>query len=267
MLDYIDIDNWEPRLTAALAPLVPQPVKSTLQTESLEYYEDYLDRLLELTDREAVIETALAFIRSETITGYHGSRLTDEDISSIRSSGLIPLNVENRRHRLVRALSPHPRWYEVANGLDPAIEEYKKATSAGRRESQVWLTLSKVSLTKRTKEYLKYGSEFDCQIARALLGDDGLKLLARDGNPIVVRVAVSGAISLNAAHLFRSIESFLAKGEAPLIVREFLGAWSFRLARRGNQSSNDPFGFNIVFFDPIPPDWIIDLEPWPDQFE
>ncbi|MCU1264557.1 MAG: hypothetical protein JWM21_875 [Acidobacteria bacterium] len=134
MVDFDDIDNWGRALSAVLRVHLPDSVGVMLQTAATEYVEDACDLLFDVTDRDAIIDATLTLIRSTKIAAYHGSRLVDEEIAAIRAEGLIPLNAESRRHRLIRALSPHPTWNNVAGQLDATINDHGAGSAADRRE-------------------------------------------------------------------------------------------------------------------------------------
>lgn len=218
------------------------------------------DLLLASTDREAVIDAALSLIQAEGITGYHGSRLTDAEVHLIRSSGLLPLRVADRRRRLTRALSPHPRWPEVAQRLDGVIQAYGPGGRAGRREDQVHLALSRAGLTKGFNHYLTHGAECDQHMAYELLGQEGTQLLSRDGTPRVIRIAVPGSSALDAAHPHFSPSDLRTRGDIPSLVREFITAWSNRLICPDFQSETMRIGCGMVFRSVVPASWIIGIE-------
>ena len=142
----------------------------------------------------------------------------------------MPLNANARRTRLVRALSSHKRWREVAHCLDEILYQYGTGNEAGNREGQVHLTLSRNGLVGGFKHYLTHGAEFDQRVAQTLLGDDGLELLRKDGTARLIRVAVPGDIALDAAHPHFSIEQLLAKGDVPNLVDDILKVWSYSLS-------------------------------------
>jgi hypothetical protein len=168
MLDFDNIDDWAPKLEAVLCSHLPNSVKQKLVEATPKCIEDARDLFLELTDRDTVIDAVLAWLRSSHIAGYHGSRLTDAELSSVQTVGLIPLDADARHTRLIRALSPHPRWPEVAPRLDAAIQAHGQG-----RAGQVHLTLSRAGLTNAFNHYPKYGSDFDQQVALDLLGTEG----------------------------------------------------------------------------------------------
>lgn len=230
MLDFDNIGDWAPKFATSLVRHVPDWIATKLRVKKPKYVEDARDLLFAWADRDAVIDEALQLVCSDEIAGYHGSRLTDAEVDLIRSRGLIPLKAEDRRHRLARALSPHPKWPKVAYQLDDVIQAHGRGGSAGCREDQVHLTLSRVGLTKGFNHYLTHGAEFDQHVAHALLGQEGTELLSRDGEPRVIRVAVPGSIALDAAHPYFSVSDLRARGEVPNLINEFLKAWSYRLA-------------------------------------
>lgn len=97
ILDFDEIDDWAPKLAAALRGNVPDSACPKLVAAAPEYIEDALDLLFELTDRDLIIDATLAWIRSTTVVGYHGTRLTDDEVASVRTMGLLPLRAEARR--------------------------------------------------------------------------------------------------------------------------------------------------------------------------
>lgn len=260
MVDFDDIDNWEPGLTDALSSHLPDSVRLTLETAAPKYVEDSRDLLFDLTDRDAIIDATLTWIRSTKIAGYHGSRLVEEETAAIQAGGLIPLRAEARRNRLLRAFSQHPKWHEVEGKLDTTISDHGPGRAAGRREGQVHLTLSRAALTDHFDHYLTHGSEFDQRVAYALLGPDGKQLLAGDGKPTVIQVAVSGSLALEAAHPHFGIDAMRAKGDVPNLVDQFLEAWTYRLAYPGFQSRTLKIDCGMVFRSIVPAAWIVAVE-------
>lgn len=260
MVDFDDIDDWAPRLALALSQHVPNSVGPTLAAEGPQYVEDARARLFDLTSRVAVISATLAWIRSTSIAGYHGSRLLEADVASIRSIGLIPLEAEARRHRLVRALSSHGDWPNVVSRLDATISSNGQARAVGHREGQVHLTLSRAGLTNGFNHYLTHGAEFDQHVAFMLLGQDGCDLLAHDGTPTVIQFAVPGIRALDATHPHFSVDDMQARGEIPNLANEFLSAWSYRLAHPEFQSRTLKVDCGMRFNSIVPADWIVAID-------
>lgn len=260
MVNFDDINDWAPKLAAILSPYVSDSVGLKLAAAAPEFIEDARDLLFDLTVRDEIIDATLAWIRTTKIAGYHGSRLTDAELASVRTDGLIPLKAEMRRSRLIRALSPSPEWPGVAGQLDAAIKAHGSGATVGRREDQVHLTLSRVGLTNGFNHYLTHGAEFDQHVANALLGPAGKELLSRDGEPRVIRVAVPGPLALDAAHPYFSIKDIRNRGDIPNLVNEFLMAWSYRWAYPGFQSRTLRIDCGMIFRSIVPGAWIMDVD-------
>ena len=230
MLDFDDNRTWGLLLTDAVGVLILESIPDRFVAAAPELVEDARDLLFEWIDRDSVIDATLAWIRSATLVGYHGTRLIDAEVDSIQAHGILPLKADARRARLIRALSSHPRWNDVALRLNSTLHQYGQGEKAGRREGQVHLTLSRCGLLNDFNHYLTYGSEFDQDVAVALLGDEGKELLRKDGDARVIWVAVPWAIALKAAHPYFSVDSLRNKGDLPNLVDDFLKAWSYGLA-------------------------------------
>lgn len=259
LIDYDNIDAWREGLAESLKPCLPSGFKQKIIAANPKYIEDASDFLFSLADRDQIIDRTLTWIGSETIVGYHGSRLTGDDISSMQSIGLMPLQADARRQRLVRALSSHPRWASVSGQLDSVIKSLGIDGKVGKREGQVHLTISRAGLIDMN-HYLEFGSEFDYHAAHSLLGDEGQKLLTRDGEPTIIHLAVPGPIALKAAHPFFSDQDLRNRGDVPNIVGDLLSAWSFKLAKPNFNPRNLKTDCGMIFYNTVPPEWIIEVE-------
>jgi hypothetical protein len=261
MLNFDDIDDWAPKFSEALKPHVPDVVVAKLRAEKPRYIEDALEMLLDAGNRREIINATLVWIRSEKLAAYHGSRLTDEELKSVEKLGLLPLKAEQRRPRLVRALSRHPNWATVEPKLDAAIQAHGKGEAAGHREGKVEFVLSKSGL-RGMSHYLTHGSEFDYHVVHSLLGEEGLGLLARDGKARIIQIVLSGNDALDATHRYPcySVNEMLGRNEVPGLVRQFLQAWIFKLTDPAFQSSTLREGIGMVFRSGVPADWIVGCE-------
>lgn len=260
-IDFDVIDDWAPPLRSVLQDLLPPEIENVLVSRRPEFVEDALDNLFEHSDRDAVIDATLDWVRSGKIVGYHGTRLTPEEVESISELGLLPLDASARRVRLTRALSGHPQWQSVVSRLDEALEKHGRGQRAGGRERQVHLTLSRSGLVNGFNHYLSHGSEFDQHVAHFLLGDEGKDLLRKDGAPTVLKFAVPGAVALEVAHPFFGIDDVRRRGDVPNIINEFLKAWSYALAHPGFQSSSLRVDCGLFFRRAVPAEWLIAAEP------
>ena len=131
---------------------------------------------------------------------------------------------------------------------------------AGSRQGQVHLTLSRCGLRDGFNHYLEYGSEFDQQVAQHIFGAEGKELLRRDGSATIIKVEVPGDKALTAVNRFFSVDDFLARGEVPGLVNQFLSAWSYALAYPAFHSATQHIDCGLVFPSIVSPEWIVAVD-------
>jgi hypothetical protein len=260
VVDFDQIEGWSPQLKEALSAPVTDLTLSSIRRANPKYVEDARDLLFKLAGRDEVIDATLEWLRFSTIAGYHGTRLTDDELRSVREKGLLPLDASARRAHLVRALSKHANWNTAALRLDAVLKEHGPNNRAGHREGQAHLTLSRAGLVNSFNHYLTHGSEFDQHAAYALLGDDGAALLARNGKRRVIQFEVPGQEALNASHPHFSIEDLRARGNVPNIANEFLTAWSYQVAYPDFDPRTLKVDRGMVFRSAVPAAWITNIE-------
>ena len=260
MLNFDDKRTWSPSLSGAIGHLLPDSLSDDLVADSPEFVEDACALYFSRVDRQSMIGSVVDWIESTTVAGYHGSRLTDAEVDSIRGHGLLPLDPRRRRTRLERALAPHPRWPEVAHLLDETLRAFGSGGKAGDRAGQVHLTLSRQSLTTDFSQYLTYGADFDRHVAHHLLGDKGVQLLRMDGQARIIKCEVPGRAALAAAHPHFSMRDMLDSGQVPNLVNDCLQAWSYGLAHPDFECSSLLIDCGMVFRSTVPASWIVDVE-------
>ena len=136
MFDFDNIQDWEPQLTEALRDFLPESFHQQLWNAKPENVGSAYDFLYDLSGLTMIIDRTLTWLATTEIAGYHGARLTDDELASVQTGGLLPLNANLRRERLVRVPSGHHNWTEVEAQLDYAIRRHSN------REGQVRLMLS-----------------------------------------------------------------------------------------------------------------------------
>lgn len=256
--DYDSIDEWAPRLTKLLMPLLPADIGAIIKAANPQYVEDARRMVLAQGDRRAIIDAILEWLKASTVMAYHGTRVSAEEADSIERDGFRPLKVAQRRARLERALSGHPDWERAAARFDDVVTKFVGGY-AGRREGQVHFTLSRAGLGS-FDHYITHGAEVDQHMARELIGGDAINLLAEDGCRIVYRIGVPGEAAIKATHPYFSPEDIIQMGEIPNIVGEILSAWSFRFARPEYQSRNLQVDCGLVFRETVPASLILGKE-------
>ena len=101
VIDFDNIDDWASKMANALMAHLPRDIESKLLEARPKYIESASNRLFDLAGRDTIIDATLTWLRSETVSGYHGTRLTEAEVTSIRAVGLVPLRAETRRDRVV----------------------------------------------------------------------------------------------------------------------------------------------------------------------
>jgi hypothetical protein len=250
--DFDRIELWAPELRTLVADLVPNDLEAVIAAAAPKYIEDALDVLFRVADRNGVTDRVSAWIKSRPVAAYHGSRLTDDEIATMRREGLRPLVASERKERLRRVLGAHPRWSEVEPRLDEALRLYGPGNHGGRREGQVHLTVSRAGLMRGFSQYLAQGSEFDWHVAHHLLGFEGQALLARHGRPVLVECRVPGEEAFAACNRHGVISSLL-----PNLVADVLQVWSYRLAHTDYSSERRKLDCGMVFAAHLPASWIV----------
>lgn len=76
------------------------------------------------TNQEKIINLIKKWLMNNKIVFYHGSRLTDEDVLSIKEERLIPLIYGDRLKRLSRVLSKNISWTHIKEKSRELIQSY-----------------------------------------------------------------------------------------------------------------------------------------------
>lgn len=251
IFDFDTICEWGPRLTLALGDAVPNSLRDNIQRGPAEYIEDAFDTLLNGAESMRLIEVTRSWLRGQQVMGYHGSRLSEAELASVRAQGLWPLIPWERKERLQAALSRHHRWEEVKAGLDAALSEFGDG-AFGRREGQAHLTISRGALLTAFNHYLVEGSEFDQAVAVELLGKEARALLQEGRSPILFCVAVPGERAIEIS------ERRTPAGAMSGLVRHILQFWAYWLHDPALDPGTQHVDFGLVFHEIIPASWIIE---------
>ncbi len=258
-LIFDDLSTWEAGIVGALGTRFSSRLSALTATH--QYVEDSMRSLLAV-DMRGIVHATLEWIKQHSITAYHGTRLTVDELQSVRINGLEVLNAEARKVRLERALSSHPNWLLVSQNLAREIDMGKCGVSIGKRTGQAHLTLSRAGLESGFNHYLTHGSEFDNHIAHQLLGEEGVNLLAHDGVAYILEFSVPGGDAIVAAHRHFSPEEMIERGEVPNIVREFLKVLSYRVSHPEFYPADLRADCGLIFSSNIPASWLSSTVNW-----
>jgi hypothetical protein len=121
--------------------------------------------------------------------------------------------------------------------------------------AQVHLTVSRAGLVDGFSHYIEQGSEFDWHVAHHLLGDDGHTLVAKDGAPHLIVARIAGEIAFEACNPWGK-----HKDDPPNLVGDLLNGWSYSLAHPDFKIASLEVDCGVMFYDPVPPEWILRIE-------
>jgi hypothetical protein len=253
--DFDRIEDWGPDLLAEVQhlELVPNDVRERMAAANPKLIEDARDCLFNLGLRELIGDRVSKWVEQRDVFAYHGTRITPDEQASILREGLMPLIPASRATRLRRALSPHPKWNEAEGRLHEAIEDFC-SSKYGNRIGQVHLTVSRAGLIHAFHYYWSQGSEFDWHVSNVLLGEEGKRLIAQDGEPRIVRVSIPGQSAFAACNRYG-----WSRGEFPNLVREIIDQWSYWLAHPDYRSEQSQIDCGLTFYETVPPDWIREI--------
>lgn len=252
--DFDRIESWGPLLEAAIDDVVPNNVREVLNAAQPEYLEDARDILLQLVNRETLVDHVSTWIKARPVFGYHGTRVTEAERVSIQRDGLLPLVAASRAGRLKRSLSKHPDWPVVEKNFDAAIELYGAREFGGRREGQVHLTVSRAGLQHGFNYYLRQGSEFDWHVSRHLLGEEGQALVSSDGTPTLIKARVPGDVALAACNPYGKHSE-----DMPNLISDIVRVWAYWLAYPLYKSESLGLDCGMIFRDGVPSVWFEEI--------
>ena len=251
LLNFDVIESWESQLRELLVAELPPNFDAALIASKPRHVEDARDTLLALGDRRHVLAKVTSWLQSQAMVGYHGSRLSPDEIIGIKRDGIRALAAADRADRISRGLSPHPNWPEVRATLADALRLYGPGNRGGRREGQVHLTLSRSALIRGFNHYLVEGSEFDGHVAQYVLGCEGRQMMRNCGEPVVFEIHVPAGQAFDACNPYGVRED-----EPPTLVRAVLAVWSYRVANPGYKFEESLIDYTMTFKGSLPAAWI-----------
>jgi hypothetical protein len=223
MIIDFDTNDWLPFLHSALEAVVSETAKAVLRRSTFEYRDEALRRLVELVDREALVDLTLTWLRGNHVRAYHGTRLTDDEVGSIEASGLQPLDHEARIARLRKCL---PGFDQVLT--DDWVANAMAAGSLVHRQGQVHAAISRHEMLSGY-DYLFEGSEFDRRLLEYGGRPDLVEVLTTRGKPRLIKIVLTGDEALEGMHPFFPLDFTRENDGYPNLVRQLLEVYAWYL--------------------------------------
>lgn len=251
LFDFDSPDDWFQSLHTILSDLVPTAAFEALSQLQDDETRTALDILIDHCDRHAIVARVENWLTAHTVVGAHGSRMTEDEVASVLSIGLLALR-NDRRESLRARLAHHPYWPSRAQAFDQVYDRIANG-GAGNRMGQVHLTISAAGMMANFNHYLVEGSEFDSHVAQLLLNGRAKQWLKSDRNPVLFKIGVPGRQALNAANPW-------TVGEIPNLIREILDFYAEKFASLNNIPVRSFVDCGMIFRDDLPPEWVISHE-------
>jgi hypothetical protein len=227
IIDFDEISAWGPLIDAAMAEILPSTTIADLKTANLEFIDDASKFILSRLDHVQVSNHLAYRLNAFYVRVYHGTRLSDVELNNVRSNGLKPLRLLDRRSALVSAFSGHPKWRETEKKLDDALIAYGSGARAGVREDGcIHVCFSRLDLLRGCGHYLAHGAEVDQHIAWSLFNDkSGVRCLTKSRQPYLITFLASFNDAAHAANPY----GFPSDG-LPSLVGLLFDAWASQKA-------------------------------------
>jgi len=184
IFEYDHIEVWGHWMRAAMAEIMPPGILEDLKRQKFKFLEDAFDFLMEHMTPERVMAQISTSFSSCSFRVYHGTRLTDSELSCVRLEGLKPLSLESRRQQIISRLKEHPGWNQFSEAkLDRAM---RSMAINARQDDCVHVCFSRHGLVQGCNHYLTHGAEVDGVLAHAVLGETADEFLLKDRRPFVI---------------------------------------------------------------------------------
>lgn len=197
VLEYDHVEIWGFWIRAILAEIMPKGLLDEMKNHKVQFNEDALDFLSKRFAFSKLAAHVMSRCSSWNVRVYHGTRLTDTEITLVRNQGLKPLLFEERKILWVAILKGHPKWNEYSEEkLDETIRsKYIKI----RQDDHVHVCFSRRGLLHGCNHYLTHGAEVDGNIAYFVLGDTADEIFQKNRRPFLISFQVPLIDAIDAA--------------------------------------------------------------------
>jgi hypothetical protein len=187
IIDYDKIEEWEPWLSKILCPSNSGDIKQVLLDEKPQCTEEARDIVSATIGIEEVTKRLEGGLKGYGIRLYHGTRVSDIELEDIKSHGLKPLALRERKESIAGRFSSHPDWAKTKSRWDEVFEKIVSEAKEETREGALYACFSRTELISGSCHYVKYGAELDKWIARCLFNkSDADELLRKGRSPYLV---------------------------------------------------------------------------------
>ncbi len=264
-LDFDTPDDWWLALDTHLRRFATIPSEGVDSAHSFNGLRALLRYALRASDERLVAAAARDFVSACTVQAYHATRLTDDEVHSVRTQGLLPLKCRSRRSRIANALCAHRDWPKAQLKLDLLLDDCEQGRRRGKREGEVCFFISQTTFQQAWAADYFHGPEVDRDIAHDLLGNEGAALVRGTGRPHLVTVRLPGVDAIDGAHTNGDVEQTMRVEVYPNLVSDFLEVWAMRLYSHAFDGFAQTGHTGISIRRGVAPNDILLITPVPDE--
>jgi hypothetical protein len=256
VIDYDRLEAWAPHFAAIVIEVTGPEVIRAAKRSSPRYIEDARRFFEEQIGVQRLVEGLSERLRPWFVRVYHGTRLNEDELASVRRLGLRPLTLAEREPLLAQLFEAHPDWSRVRDKLADSIRRHGVdwATSGvGKREDGgIHVCLSRAGLLHGCNHYLTHGAEVDQFIASELFDNERSREFLRTGRaPKLISFTAPFEEAAAAANPWG-----VRRDEMPSLLRSLFQAWAFSLNHPSFDVAKERDGVALRFPSPISPDRI-----------
>jgi hypothetical protein len=233
IFDYDQLDVWGPWFTAIMLDVAGPEIIKVAKNSHPEYIEDARQFFENEIGSQKLVDELNTRLSAYAVRVYHGTRLGDDELASVKRQGLRPLTLIDRKDLLIRCFKHHPDWEKERHKLDGILHRigpgWEKSGYGKREDGGIHVCLSRAGLLHGCNYYLTHGAEVDHHVAYALFENDKSAVhLLRVGRPARL---ISFTAPFPEAAIAANPWGFPSQ-QMPSLLGTLFAAWAFSLSHK-----------------------------------
>jgi hypothetical protein len=255
IFDYDQLDVWGPWFTPIMLDVAGPEIIKAAKDSRPEYLEDARQFFQNEIGLQKLVDELNTRLSAYAVRVYHGTRLGDGELTSVKRHGLRPLTLVDRKDLLIRCFKHHPDWEKERHKLDGILHRigpgWEKSGYGKREDGGIHVCLSRAGLLHGANHYLTHGAEVDHHVAYALFENDksaeNLLRVRRPARLISFTAPFPEAAGAANPWGFR-------QDEMPSLLSSLFQAWAFSLSHPSFKIANERDSVALRFPGPISAD-------------
>jgi hypothetical protein len=230
VIDYDRLRTWSPWFSAAVTKVAGPAIIEAARASKPEYVENARRFFEDEIGVQRLVSGLSEELRPCSVRVYHGTRLSESELISVKSAGLRPLTLAERKPLLTGLFEAHPEWPKVKHRLDDIIRglgvDWERSGVGRREDGCIHVCLSRAGLTLGCNHYLNNGAEVDQHVASLLFDSERAReFLRANRTPWLISFTAPFEEAARAASPWG-----FRQHEMPSLLRSLLQVWAFSLS-------------------------------------